>query len=157
MKQVLPTLFKIIRPDKAKILPPKKICPIVKITFVSRYINVFNHFSVKICEKSTFLVALEGKSKGNKTVSKFGPFSAPFLEIPPEFGRRFVRPLTFYCIRLLNYAAERLVSWQHCKTQFLRNAQQVCQIYRCRFTTVLRKLWSVMMCWIHLQLPLKTI
>jgi hypothetical protein len=54
----------------------------------------------------------EGKSKGNNTVSKFGLFSALFWKNPPEFGRRFVRPLTFF-IRFLSYAAELLVGWQH--------------------------------------------
>jgi hypothetical protein len=42
----------------------------------------------------------EGKSKGNKTVSKFGLFSALFGKIHQNSaadlsGRRFVRPLTF--------------------------------------------------------------
>jgi hypothetical protein len=50
-----------------------------------------------------------GKSKGNKTVSKFRPFSA----LSGKIRLRFVRLVTFLLSPHLSYAAELSASWQH--------------------------------------------
>jgi hypothetical protein len=73
-----------------------------------------NQFGVKTFEKSTFKINSLGKSKGNKAVSKFGSYLTPSMKIRPQFGRGFVRPITFFTRPLLSFAAEHSATWQLC-------------------------------------------
>ncbi len=77
---VLPTPFKIIRPDVAKILPlKKKLRPSCKnkiFSLVSHIrTNFFNHFSCKNLWKVQFIIAFFREIKSLKRITKYGPYS----------------------------------------------------------------------------------
>ncbi len=77
----------------------KKFDPLSLIPFYQNKKKFWNHTSTEICENSRFSLPIYGKNKRSKTFYEFGPFSALFGKIPPEFSRRFIRTL-------LRYAAE---------------------------------------------------
>jgi hypothetical protein len=65
------------------------------------------YFSVKIVEKSSFVMHSKSKSKANKTVSKFGTFWENPVPIRPQ-----IRLAANFFTLPLYYTAELSASWQ---------------------------------------------
>jgi hypothetical protein len=71
---VLPTLFKIIRPNRPKIRPLRKKFKInIFLSFYKKKSIVFNHFCLKIYGKSNFPCAFLRENKGKMT-KNLAPF-----------------------------------------------------------------------------------
>jgi hypothetical protein len=60
------------------------------------------HFIVKICENYNFLIHSQGKSKGNRIVAKFGPFS--LSDKNPSIFRPLIYPAAHFFTACLLHA-----------------------------------------------------